>query len=314
MRGVIVLLGLCVSLGCSGGAPGRIPDPVPFRTGNNTGAPTPREVPVTEVKTEPTGDIPRVDVTRIRYPGAGDSIKGTAEKKPRTEWGTPSTGDQLLFIQRERFAKQPESDMEKMRLALLYLSSGNFPEAERYVTLVRGKSDFLPYLKAYLYRKLGETKMAEKLHAELESDWRKSDGFRIGRAVLVTAVRGFQRYDLNTEGKVAPGETVIVYMQPENFTLRQAGEQSILHLGYDWKLVDDRNKEIPVPWWDGAADEDRMDFIKYRGQVSEFYQYFRLRLPGNLATGNYRVKITVTDKNASREDRVYIPIYVIPTQ
>ncbi len=313
MRGGFVLFGLSVLLGCSSGPPDRGSGFTPERIVDNKSAPTPETVPV-EVKKEPVGSLPKVDVIRTNFPKGGGSIKGSSTPEPETEWGRPTTGDQLLFLQRERFAKQPESDMEKMRLALLYLSSGNFPEAERYVTLVRGESDFLPYLKAYLYRKLGETKMADKLHAELDADWSKSDGFRIERAVLVKSVQGYQRYDLHTEGKVSPGSTVIIYMQPENFSLRMDGEQSILHLGYDWKLVDDRNKDIPVPWWENANPNDRMDFIKYRGAVREFFQYFRLKLPGNLATGNYRIKVTVTDKNASREDRIYIPLYVVPTQ
>ncbi len=313
MRGGVVLIGFCLLLGCSSGPPAWKTDPVPERKGDNSRAPTPEAVPV-KVKKETPKALPKVDVIRTTFPKTGGGIKGSGDSGPETEWGSPTPGDQLLFLQRERFAKQPESDMEKLRLALLYLSAGNFPEAERYVSLVRGESDFLPYLKAYLYRKLGETKMANKLHAELESDWRKSDGFRIERAVLVNKVRGFQRYDLNTDGKVAPGETVILYVQPGNFSLRMDGEQSILHLGYDWKLVDDRNKDIPVKWWEDAGANDRMDFIKYRGPVTEFYQYFRLKLPGNLATGNYRIKVTVTDKNASREDRVYIPIYVVPVQ
>ena len=65
-----------------------------------------------------------------------------------------------------------------------------------------------------------------------------------------------------------------------------------------------------MPVWERARPSDKQDVVTFQGPVREFYQSFRLPLPSNLPLGDYRIKVTITDKNLSRSDSQYIPIRV----
>lgn len=289
-------LAVVVLLGCS--------TPPTKETQENP--PATKESPPTQ-ETETVQDPPKVGVERSSFPPE-ESLKGNST----VEESKPRSGDDWLRFQRERMARNPSDDLEKTRLALLLLTAGDLPEAERFLAMVKQKSDLFPYLEAYLYRKLGETQRATQLHDALLEEWRQADGFKIEKAELVASARGYLRYDPHPDGKLAPGATAILYVQPRNFTAKRDGDRYALHLTYDWKLFDDRNQEVSIPKWDNCDPNDRFDFLKFQGAVSEYYQIFRLPLPTNLASGNYRIRVTVTDKWTGRDDRIFVPFYIVP--
>jgi hypothetical protein len=223
--------------------------------------------------------------------------------------------DDVLKLQKELVARNPASDDEKLRLALLHATTGNLEEAERIVSTVRSRtSKLLPYVEFYLRRQLGDHKEAGKLLAQFDVEERLVTGFVIERAELVTRVRRFRDYTPAENDRVAPGGDVHLYVEPRNFTLQRSGEKQTFHLKYEWKLVDDRAVEQPVPAWEKATVSEREDRITSNGPVAEFYQSFHLPLPANLATGHYRVKVVVTDALSGKSDRVQVPIYVMPVE
>ncbi|GEM_PF-4328680 len=305
MRGEWAIVSLALLFGCSGTPPQS--ELTPKR---KTEEAKERKDSLPERIPDSKEENPRYTYERTKH----ESIKGNGDTPTNTDPTHTSGGDDVLRTQRERSARDPSSDLEKLRLALLLLSAGDayLPEAERVLATVRRRSDLLPYLEAWLYRKLGETQKSNALHTELGDNWRQAEGFRIERGELVTAVKGFGRYEPHSDGKVSPGGRVMIYLQPRNFTLKKDGDRHTLHLGYDWKLYDDRNQEIAIPAWEQCNPNDRFDFLRYNAPVTEFHQYFHLPLPTNLAVGNYRIRVTATDKWTGRDDRIYVPFYVVP--
>ena len=240
---------------------------------------------------------------------------GVVQTKAELPLRKEPTFEDVLKLQKEVAARQPASDDEKLKLALLHAAAGNLEEAERIVSTVRSRTNkFLPYVELYLRRQLGDHKEAGKLLAKFAEEERAASGFGIERAELVSRVRRFRDYTPAETDRVAPGGDVHLYVEPRNFALQRSGDKNTFHLRYEWKLYNDREGEQPVPAWDRATAEEREDRITSNGPTAEFYQSFHLPLPANLAAGHYRVKITVTDVVAGKSDRVTVPIYVMPVE
>ena len=219
--------------------------------------------------------------------------------------------DDLLKLQQEIAARNPASDEDKLRLALLQGSVGNLEEAERILSTVRIRtSNLVPYVDLFLCRRLGDHKEAAKLLARFADEDRLATGFMIERAEHVSRVRRFRDYTIAESDRVAPGAVVHLYVEPRNFSLQRVQDSHLLHLKYEWKLYDDRSMEQPMAAWERATVEEREDRIFSNGPISEFYQSFRLPLPVGLAMGHYRVKVTVTDAHTGKSDCAYVPIHV----
>ena len=242
-------------------------------------------------------------------------IKGgetpTLPVRGETEGRREPQFDEVLKLQREIVARNPSNDQEQFRLAVLHATGGNFEEAERILSGLKFRSLKLqPYIEFPLKIILGDYKAAGVLLERFNEEERQRTGFFLERAELCSRVKRFRDFVLAESDRVAPGGVVLIYIEPRNFTLKRAQDRYILHLRYDWQLYDDRSTELVVPAWQGAPQEDREDRTQFNGPVSEFFQSFKLPLPNNLAMGQYRVKVTVTDVNTGQSDRVYVPIYV----
>jgi hypothetical protein len=239
------------------------------------------------------------------------AVKTSVELPAKKE----ATLEDVLKLQKDLTARFPASDDEKLRLALLQASAGNLEEAERILGSLRSRTNKLvPVIELYLRRQLGDHKEAGRLLAQLNDEDRLATGFAIERAELVSRVRRFRDYTPAEHDRVAPGGDVHLYVEPRNFALQRSGDKHTFHLRYEWTLLDDRSQEQPVPAWDRATVEEREDRVTSNGPVAEFYQSFRLPLPANLATGHYRVRVTVTDVVAGKSERAFVPIYVMPVE
>jgi hypothetical protein len=277
-------------------------------------------------------------VVADRAPGGGAPAEPAprAEEKPAKPAGLPAeasakagvvqtkvelppkkepAAEDVLRLQKDVAARFAASDDEKLRLALLHASAGNLEEAERVLSTLRSRTNKLvPLVEFWLRRQLGDHKEAGKLLAQFNEEERIATGFAVERAERVTRVRRFRDYTPAEHDRVAPGGDVHLYVEPRNFALQRSGDKHTFHLRYEWKLVDDRAQEQPVPAWERATVEEREDRVTSNGPVAEFYQSFHLPLPANLAAGHYRVKITVTDVVAGKSDRAFVPIYVMPVE
>jgi hypothetical protein len=238
-------------------------------------------------------------------------VPTVAEVPPKRE----PTFDDVLKLQKEIVDRRSASDDEKIRLALMEAAAGRLEEAERVLSSVRNRTNrMLPYLELYLHRQLGDHEEAGKVLARLDEEGRTVSGFGIERAELVRRVRRYRDYVPAENNRVAPGGEVHLYVEPRNFASQSAGDRRTFHLRYEWKLIDERSAEQPVPAWDEAPADVREDRITSNGPVAEFYQSFRLPLPLNLAAGHYRVRVTVTDVIAGKSARQDVPVDVLPVE
>lgn len=219
--------------------------------------------------------------------------------------------DPVLDLQKRVVAEKPVDDIEKMKLAALQALNRSYADAEGVLTGLRNRSHpLLPFLEAYLFRMLGEHTAASVRMDRIRQDAMLIEGFKIEKHELCSRISGFRRYESNAGGQVAPGGVALLYIEPKNFALKLENGKHRLWLRYDWHLYNDRMEEIPVPEWQSARPADREDALAFEGPVQEFYQSFRLPLPVNLPIGEYRIKLTVEDKNQSRSDSQYIPFRV----
>ena len=292
--GLSVVLAACA-------APSPVPEP-------EVKKPKPSEALV--VPPAETGPVYKVPGTEAAESGG---IKGASGVVPsKMEAAAREAGfDELLRLQKEIVGRNPSSDDEKLRLALLYATAGKLEEAEQALSGVKSRANKLvPYVEFYLRRQLGDHKEAGKLLSVFNDEERLATGFVIERAELCTQIRRYRDYTAAEGDRVRPGGVILLYVEPRNFVLQRHQDKHILHLKYEWKLYDDRSTELQVPAWEQASLEEREDRLTVNGPVSEFYQSFKLPLPANLAMGHYRIKVTVTDAHSGKSDRVFLPIYV----
>src|SRR5204863_6153835 len=112
---------------------------------------------------------------------------GTVQTKAEIPIQRAASFDDLLKLQKEIAARNPASDDERLRLALLQASAGNLEEAERIFSSVRSRtSKLVPYVEFFLRRQLGDHKEAGRLLAQFDAEERQVTGFVIERAELVT--------------------------------------------------------------------------------------------------------------------------------
>lgn len=270
-------------------------------------APAPAAVPAPPPPRPPEPEPVVTAPTAVR-PGVVPTV---AELPPKRD----PTFEDVLRLQKELADRRPGSDDEKLRLALLQAAAGNLEESERLVSSVRNRANrMLPYLELYLRRELGDHEEAGKLLARLDGEARAVAGFGIERAELVRRVRRYRDYVPAETNRVVPGGEVHLYVEPRNFAAQPAGDRQTFHLRYEWKLIDERSAELPVPAWDEAPADAREDKISSNGPVAEFYQSFRLPLPVNLAAGRYRVRVTVIDVVAGKTARRDVPVEIVPVE
>lgn len=221
----------------------------------------------------------------------------------------PAPPADALALQKEILARAPESDAEKLRLALLLAAASRWEEADRILGSLKARSlKLVPYLELFLKRRLGDRKEAARVLSELEAQ--DPGGLVIERAEVCSKVRRFRDFVPAGGERLRPGGFVLLYVEPRNFTLREKDGRHHLHLRYEWKLLDERSAERPVEAWDRAPASDREDRNSYSGPIREFYQSFRLPLPADLPAGSYRIRVTVTDVLGQASDRVTLPIEV----
>ena len=310
MRGgslVFTAVSFCLS-SCASDPP---PSTSPSASWNVQPSPELYKVPHFDLVTDPTpqgSGIPKTEAGKIE-----SAVKPTSGVVPAKMEPAPREPgfDDLLRLQKEIAARHPASDEEKLRLALLYASAGNLEESERILSSLRARTNRLtPYLDLFLRRELGDQQEARKLFSQFDDEDRRATGFVIEKAALCTQVRRFRDYAPAESDRVKPGGSILLYVEPRNFALQRSQDLHILQLKYEWKLVDDRSTEVPVPAWEKASPEEREDRVPLNGPVTEFYQSFRLPLPANLALGRYRVQVTVTDATSGKSAQVSVPLTV----
>ncbi len=252
----------------------------------------------------------------LNHPNDNTNNNEKPTKNPNNNGNVTNTEDvtnlaSAIELQKQLVAKNP-SDIEKKRLALLYLAEDKPLEAERILSTLTNRDDKLvKFIEPFLLNELGDFKLSLAKMQELIDDFPSSKIVKIAKAELCKRVHGFRRYELYGDGgRIKPGNAALIYIEVQSFSTKKAGDNYLMHIKYDWELLDDRDKKITVTSWVTADSKNKEDRKETMGISREFYQSFRLPLPQNLATGNYKIKITVDDALSGKSDSTIVPIYV----
>jgi len=292
LRGAMALW-VCLASACGN------PDPLPTAP-----APIPPPAPPDE-EIVPVYRFPAADV---REGGGAGVVPVRADPPPP---GPPEPADDVLRLQKEAAERNPGRDEEKLRLALLLAAAGRTEEAERALAGIRSRTNrIVPWLECFLRRERGDTREAARMLEEFLEEDRRAAGFVLERVERCTRILRYREFVPAGNDPVKAGGKVLLYVEPRNFTLAREGEKYVLHLRYDWRLVDDRSVERPVPAWEKAPPEVREDRVVLNGPAREFYQSFTLPLPEDLEAGSYRIQVTVVDVATGRSAGGAVPLNV----
>lgn len=290
---------------------------------------SPRQEPSSQPQPLPSESGAPVRITEQPVPfekdfkGNAPESKPLSVEEPAKESPRNLTFDDVLRLQREIVARNPYSEEERKRLAVLYLLSRNYPDAKVAFEGVKSKEGdrFAALLDAYLDDVLGDHRLAMEKLTAVHDAWRMMEGFRIEKLILCPydsqrpSVRGYENYDAASSEKVRPISrtsrfSFVVYVQVRNFALQRSGERHILHLKYGWELFNDRQEKVPVALWEAAPPGAKEDRLELSGPIREYYQFFRLPIPERLPYGPYQVRIMVEDVVGKKSDRRHVSIYV----
>lgn len=213
----------------------------------------------------------------------------------------------LYEVLKKRIIGANPTDQDKLLMVISYIANGELPEAKFVLDTIPSKNRVHSFLRAYILDDLGMHKEARDELRWFETT-QQGSGFRIDRIAMCKKVKGYRQWEPDTRnGKVKPGDNVLIYIEPAGFQLKDQGGSSIMHLTYEPELVDEKDRRWPFPNIPLADKEDRITFF---GDVREFHQTFLLTLPVDLGRGNYKIRFTVKDeisgKTASKELEVYV--------
>jgi hypothetical protein len=224
----------------------------------------------------------------------------------------PKTKDfeHLLKFQQEIVNERPGNTEELKRLGILYLLAHKYEKAEGILTKIEKRDEFLQLIIAYLYNVLGEHRIARNRLAKILNRWRRWDGICIDRVVLCSAIKGFRNYQVYPDNRFKPGQTILIYVEPRDFMLKNEGQKYTLHLRYNWELFDKDGCKLKITKWEEASSQDKEDLKEFSGPITEFHQNFALPLPKNIAMGKYTLRVTVKDIHSGKLAERSIEIYV----
>lgn len=224
----------------------------------------------------------------------------------------PKNFGEIVDLQKAVVEKNRKNDLEKKRLFLMYVMDERFVEADELLGQIdaRERDDLLDLGAAYLSRMLGEPREAREKLERLLSKWTKKSEIAIERCVMCEEVKSYRVYTPFKGNIVKSGSKILLYIEPKGFELKKEGDSSILHLKYNWELLDDRERLIKVDAWEKAKAQDREDTKSYHGEIRDFHQNFLLPLPKNLSAGKYTIRVTVEDVNGGKSTHIDVPFEI----
>ncbi len=151
--------------------------------------------------------------------------------------------------------------------------------------------------------------LSKKIRPLIEmADRLRSQGeLRIANAALCSHVDGFGLYDPIAADRFIAGReyNVILYCEIENFSSQLNGEkQWVTNLTQELAIYNDRGQRL----WE---DKRRPIADTCRNRRRDFFLGKIIRLPSNLPSGQYSLKISITDPQSNRGTQSTLPIQVV---
>ncbi|MBA7699732.1 hypothetical protein ES703_108432 [subsurface metagenome] len=134
---------------------------------------------------------------------------------------------------------------------------------------------------------------------------REKAPLKIENTALVTEIYQFGMYDKRENSVFAPDEPILIYSEVRNFTSKKIGEElHAIRLNEDLQLLDVDNNLIIEQKEFGTVE---LNFRSLR--VSDLFLRNTVTLSG-LPSGDYKLKIIVTDVPSGKKADLVIPISI----
>lgn len=111
---------------------------------------------------------------------------------------------------------------------------------------------------------------------------------QVRNATFVTRVDGFGLYEAAKDAKFAPGASIVVYAEIDNFRSRSTASGHESMLGTSYQVVDESGRRV-----DGAQFPDVQDVCQSRRH--DFHMQYEMELPTRIYPGPYSLQIIITD-------------------
>ena len=192
----------------------------------------------------------------------------------------------------------------KRVLAALLLATGDAEGAflaansaqgdeENWETLVRAAASF----------RIGETDAAISLVDQVLKQWKEQAPLKVTKLTLCNRISNYGVYEEYDRGWVVPRQEVLLYCEVDNFVAEKEGEGaylSILHI-----QIEIREGSKAVWSWNPPEVVDRS-----RNLRDDLYVGTRFYVPSNLRPGEYKLRVTVSDKVGSKSAKEEIDLVV----
>ncbi|MEX0792900.1 MAG: hypothetical protein WD045_07160 [Pirellulaceae bacterium] len=229
--------------------------------------------------------------------------------KPKPKNHTPDWNSQLdstiASLEQEvgnrRLSESQRAQME-LRLRMLYLLSGRksdavskvdlLPEDEQEVwsQLIFGMED---------YMKTGEMPADRRSLLALGAFRRATDRLRevspleLRNIEFIQSVDSFGQFKKFPQPEFREGQEVLLYVEIDNFTSEHSGDtfETVLSGGYE--IYDPAGRRVDARKFAEVKDTCQQ-------QRRDFYVPYRIYMPDEIAPGNYRMELTITDNKAEK--------------
>ncbi|MEK7865453.1 MAG: tetratricopeptide repeat protein [Planctomycetota bacterium] len=300
-----VLTAACVS--CSSGPATEGPDlpapppPVfPGVTQKQAPPPEPRDTQAPAVyqpRTEPRRDVrPQAPPSDPHTSPPREDVRPAAAQEP----APPATIQDAAATLERKLALDPNSRETRRQLVHLYLAIGDWQRADEHASLMPSTTFEDRLLAACVAWRIGgpENRTALRMLADAQNELADIVPFEVRTARFcdfhIPKAGQFRPIE---KAEFLPGEDACLYLSFDNFSLEEAGGQSRVLLGFDYRIVDKANNVISWP----ESARDRKEFTEsYRERVRDLCVPLLLTWPRMIGTGDYVLEVTVTDQIARK--------------
>jgi len=176
--------------------------------------------------------------------------------------------------------------------AFLAANSGR-GEEENWETLVRAAASF----------RIGETDAAISLADQVLRRWKEQAPLKVTKLTLCNRISSYGVYEEYDRGWVVPRQEVLLYCEVDNFVAEKEGEGAYLSTLHIQIEIRDGSKAV---WsWDPPEVVDRS-----RNLRDDLYVGTRFYVPSDLRPGEYKLRVTVSDKVGNKSAKEEIDLVV----
>jgi hypothetical protein len=126
---------------------------------------------------------------------------------------------------------------------------------------------------------------------------------QIRNLAFVASVDGYGAYEPIKHAEFEPGAPISIYAEVENFTSASTERGYETSLGTSYQIIDATGRRLA-----GEMFPDVVDVC--RGRRRDFHLQYGVRLPLQMAAGEYRLELTMTDQRSGKIGQATLPFEI----